>query len=380
MAQPLFGPGKPLSSPLYMASVYDVGDADTCDAVLGNETPGFAYARDAHPNATHLAGHLATLEGAAWAHITSSGMAALSAVMLSLVRPGQQVLLSNRLYGKSTVLVRQELKRFGVESAVIDACDLDQVANALAAGPRLFLVETLSNPMLRLVDVDKIGKMCRAQRCKLFVDNTFATPILLKPLAHGADLVMESLTKMIGGHSDVTLGLVAGHDPDLAMTLGKVITTWGFTADPFPCWLTERSLYTLDLRMRTATANAAEVADFLAKQQGIVQVVYPGRPDHPDHGLACTLLPQGAGNMLAFEVPGDRAAVNRFLQAGPIPLCPSLGHATTTFSHPASSSHRADSPAGRAAQGITEGLLRLSVGIEPVDTILDQLSRHLQAI
>src|SRR5438552_14846993 len=204
------GPSTPLVPPLYQSSVYTLPDLDALDRVLNGEEPGYIYARDAHPNARHLAGRLAALEGAAWALVGGSGMASISTIILSLVQQGQRVLASNRLYGRTVQLFEQELIRFGVQSASVDCTDLDAVRAALQTSTRVLFVETMSNPLLRVVDIPALAELAHAHDCRLIVDNTFATPVLTRPLELGADVVMESLTKMIGGHSDVTLGVIAG--------------------------------------------------------------------------------------------------------------------------------------------------------------------------
>jgi cystathionine beta-lyase/cystathionine gamma-synthase len=188
---------------------------------------------------------------------------------------------------------------------------------------------------------------------------------------------MESLTKMIGGHSDVTLGLICGRN-DLLPQLTQTMSIWGLASNPFDCWLAQRGLATLPLRMRAASENAAALADWLAQQAGVTQVIYPGRPDHPDHDLAGRLLTGGFGNMLCFELKGGRDAVNRFLRhAAGIPFSPSLGHTTTTCSHPATTSHRYVSPAEKRRQGIGDGLVRLSVGVEDLGDIQREMARGL---
>jgi cystathionine beta-lyase/cystathionine gamma-synthase len=194
--------------------------------------------------------------------------------------------------------------------------------------------------------------------------------MLTRPVELGADFVMESLTKMLGGHSDVTLGLVCGDDEDRRTALCGAVSIWGLSANPFDCWLAERGIATLAVRMHAATANATQLADWLASQPGVARVLYPGRPDHPDHELAKDVLQSGFGNMLCFELEGGRAAVNHFLRRAPgIPFSPSLGHWATTLSHPATTSHRYVSAAEKRKQGISDGLLRLSVGIEDLKQI-----------
>jgi cystathionine gamma-synthase len=276
-------------------------------------------------------------------------------------------------------LFSQELSRFGIATDYVDANDLADVEAALNRGARMLFVETMSNPLLRVVDIDALAELCRRKRCLFVVDNTFATPVLCRPLERGADLVMESVTKMIGGHSDVTLGLVAGNDADMLPALNAAVSIWGLASNPMDCWLAERGLATLELRMRQACENAALLAEWLAEQPGVSRVVYPGRPDHPDHVLAKDVLTDGYGNMLCFELAGGRDAVNLFMRQAPgIPFSPSLGHHATTLSHPAATSHRYVSPAERRRQTITDGLIRLSVGPEDVEKIRHEMTLGLR--
>lgn len=372
-----FGPSTPLTPPLCPSAVYALPDLDALDRILDGQETGFIYARDAHPNARWLAAHLAEIEGAKWALATSSGMAAISAVVLATVEQGHRVLASLRLYGRTTQLFQQELPRLGVQTAFVDISDLEQVRDALQTPARLLFVETLSNPLLRVADLEALARLAHEAKCLLVVDNTFATPVLVRPLELGADFVVESLTKMIGGHSDVTLGLVCGSN-DIQAEVNQVASIWGLSSSPFDCWLAERGLSTLPLRMKTACANAAALAEWLAHQPGVPRVVYPGRADHADHELAGRLLHGGFGNMLCFDLAGGRPAVNRFLHQAPgIPFSPSLGHTTTTCSHPATTSHRYASSAEKEQQGITDGLVRLSVGVEDLSLIQGELAKGL---
>jgi cystathionine beta-lyase/cystathionine gamma-synthase len=376
-SQAELGVSKPLVPPLYQSSVYTLPDLDALDRIYDAGEPGFIYARDAHPNARRLAASLAAVEGGAWAAVTGSGMAAVSAILLATVEKGGRVVASNRLYGRSTQLLHQELARFGVQTTFVDVNDEGAVARALETPARLLFVETVSNPLLRVADLDALGRLAHERGCLFVVDNTFATPALCRPLERGADLVMESLTKMIGGHSDVTLGVVCGRG-DLQAEVGQVVSIWGLASNPFDCWLAERGLATLALRMRAASANSAALADWLAGQRGVARVLYPGRPDHPDHALAGRVLSGGHGNMLCFDLAGGREAVNRFLRrARGVPFSPSLGHFSTTCSHPASTSHRYVSPAERQRQGITDGLVRLSVGVEDLEAIQREMAKGL---
>jgi cystathionine beta-lyase/cystathionine gamma-synthase len=380
MAEPLppLGETTPLVPPLYQSSSYVLPDLDALDRVMNAERPGFFYARDSHPNGQHLAAELATLEGGEWAVVCASGMAAVSVAVLALLQQGERLVASNRLYGRTTQLFTQELARFGVRTTLVDTGEPGKVQDALDQPARVLFAETLSNPLLRLADVPALAEVAEARGATLIVDNTFATPVLARPLEWGAGLVMESLTKMMGGHSDVTLGAASGRDTDLLPQLAQVRSIWGLAPNPFDCWLAGRGLATLGVRMRAASANAAALADWLDEQPGVERVVYPGRRDHPDHGLASRLLRDGCGNMLCFELDGGREAVNHFMRRAPgIPFSPSLGHTTTTCSHPATTSHRYVSPAERRRQGIRDGLIRLSVGPEDLQHIRKELTRGL---
>ena len=376
---PPLGPSTPLVTPLFQSSVYTLPDLDALDRIMNAEEPGFIYARDAHPNAKHLGQLLAEAEGARWGIVTGSGMAAITALVVANVQQGQRIVASNRLYGRTTQLFTQELVRFGVATEYVDANDLPQVEAALAKGARLLFVETMSNPMVRVVDIPNLATLAHRHNCLFIVDNTFATPALTKPLEMGADLVMESLTKMISGHSDVTLGVVCGNDADMLPAVTAAVSIWGLASNPFDCWLAERGLATLELRMHAASHNASRLAEWLAEQPGVTRVVYPGRLDHPDHRLAPEILRGGFGNMMCFELEGGRDAVNRFMRQAPgIPFSPSLGHCSTTISHPVTTSHRYASPAERRRQGITDGLIRVSVGAEDVESIRHEMKKGLE--
>jgi cystathionine beta-lyase/cystathionine gamma-synthase len=370
MSDPSLGPSVPLTPPLYTSSVYNLPDLDALDRVMNGAEAGFIYARDGHPNAKHLADRLAALEGARWAVVTGSGMGALAAAFLGYVSGGDRIVASNRLYGRTNKLLNQELHRFGVKTKFVDVNDPAARDAAFEQPVKVLFVETMSNPLCRTADVPALADLAHRHGAKLIVDNTFASPVLFRPLGHGADLVMESLTKIIGGHSDVTLGVVAGNDPDLLPGVAQIVSTWGLAANPFDCWLCDRALPTLELRVRAAARNADALADWLAGQPGVSRVIFPGRADHPDHAVAKHLLGSEFGHMLCFELAGGREAVNRFMRQAPeIPFSPSLGHFATTISHPDTTSHRYESPAEKRRQGITDGLIRLSVGIEPLDAI-----------
>ena len=288
---------------------------------------------------------------------------------------------SSQLYGTTNKLLNRELSRFGVTTTFVDSNNFDAVKAALSAGPRpeVLFVETVSNPLCRVADLPALAELARGAGAKLMVDNTFASPVLCKPLAFGAAVVMESLTKIIGGHGDSMLGFLAGSDPELGKQVASSASAWGYHAAPFDCWLTARGLDTLGLRVSTAASNCAKAADFLAGKPGVVRVVSPTRPDHPDCAIARKVLPAGPGYIFAVELAGGREGVNRFMRAAGIdlPFAPSLGHASTTISYPDATSHRYVPEAEKRAMGITPGLVRVSVGCEPFEKLEAALARGL---
>jgi cystathionine gamma-synthase len=375
---------RPVVSPICPSVVYASPDADALDAQYEGRCQGYTYGREGHPNWTILAEKLDWMEGvpeeSGKGVVMASGMAAVGAVFQAVLKAGDHVAAGNQLYGRSLRLLREELPRMGVEVALADPTDGAAFAAAIRPETKLALVEVVSNPTLRVADMDAIAAACRDKDVLLAVDNTFTTPRLYRPFAHGADFVVHSVTKMLAGHSDVTLGYAAARDPALARRLYDVAVTWGLTPSPFDCWLAERGLHSFELRFDRAQANAAALADHLTGLGGIEAVLYPGRPDHPDHNRAVALLGGQSGNMVSFRLKGGRTQVNRFLRAAEhIPFAPTLGDIGTTLSHPASSSHRALTPEGRAALGITEGFIRVSVGIEDIELLKREFTAAVAA-
>ncbi len=241
---------------------------------------------------------------------------------------------------------------------------------AIRPETRMILVEVVSNPTLRVADMEGIARLAKARGILLAVDNTFTTPRGYRPFDHGADIVIHSVTKLLAGHSDATLGYVSVRDAGLRKAIYDFAVTTGMTPSPFDCWLAERGMMSFHLRYDRAEANAAELAGALAGMAGISRVLYPTRPDHPDHNRAVALLGDRGGNMVSFELTGGRAAANALTRAMPnVAFAPTLGDIGTTLSHPASSSHRAVDKDARAALGISEGFFRISVGVEDIDML-----------
>ena len=371
---------RPVVSPIWPSVVWASPDADALDDQYEGRAQGWTYAREGHPNWAILADKLDWLEGAEGGVVTSSGMAAVGAVVKAALSAGDHVVAGSQLYGRSLRMLRDELPRMGVEVTLADPTDGAAFAAALRPETRLALVEVVSNPTLRVADMAAIGGACRERGVALAVDNTFTTPALYRPFEHEADFVIHSVTKMLAGHSDVTLGYAAARDPEHARRLTEVVVTWGWTPSPFDCWLAERGLATFELRLARAQANAAALADHLAGLAGVEAVLYPARADHPDHARARALFGGQGGTMVSFRLAGGRAEVNRFLRgAEHIPFAPTLGDVGTTLSHPASSSHRGLTEERRAALGITEGFVRVSVGVEDVGLLKRELSEAVAA-
>jgi O-succinylhomoserine sulfhydrylase len=356
---------SPVVTPLSPSVVFASRTPDELDAQYEGREQGFTYAREGHPNATVLAQRLDALEAAENGIVTSSGMAAVTAALMGLLSAGDHIIGGDQLYGRSLRMMKDDLPRFGIETSLADPTDIASFEAALRPNTRAVLVEVVSNPTLRIADMAGIAALCAKHDILLMVDNTFTTPRGYQPFAHGADVVIQSVTKLLAGHSDVTLGYVAAKDPGHQKQIYDFAVTTGMTASPFDCWLAERGLATFDLRFERAQQTAAALADHLAGLSGVERVIYPSRTDHPDHARAMALLDGQGGNMLSFEVHGGRAAANALtLAAEGIAFAPTLGDVGTTLSHPASSSHRALTPEGRAALGMTEGFFRVSVGLE----------------
>lgn len=368
-------------TPLQQSVVYASPSPDALDAQYEGTTKGYTYAREGHPNAEVLASKIDMLEGATGGLITGSGMAAVTAVLMGLLKAGDHVLGGDQLYGRSLRLMTQDLPRFGITTGLADPTDAVAFEAAITPETKMILVEVVSNPTLRVADMEGIAALARKHGLLLVVDNTFTTPFGYRPFDHGADVVIHSVTKLLAGHSDVTLGYAVAKDPVHQKAIYDFAVTTGLTPSPYECWLAERGLYTFPLRFDRAEANARSLADHLATLPGVETVLYPGRSDHPDFARAQALLGGRDGNMVSFVIKGGRAEANRMIEAVPqLAFAPTLGDVGTTVSHPASSSHRALTPEARAALGMTEGFFRVSVGIEEIDLLKADFSQALDAV
>jgi cystathionine gamma-synthase len=368
-------------TPLQPSVVYSTEGPAALDRIYAGEAAGYSYAREGHPNADVVAAKIDALEGIDGGLVVGSGMAAVTAALMGVLKAGDHVLAATQLYGRSLRLLDNDLPRFGIATSRADATDGDAFAAAMRPETRMILVEAVSNPMLRVADMDALRRIATERGALLVLDNTFTTPACLRGSDVGADIVIHSVTKLLAGHSDVTLGYVAARDPELRRAMVDFATSAGLTPSPFDCWLAERGLQSFELRFARAQANAAALADAVAGHGAVARVLYPGRPDHPDHARAAALLGVNFGTMVTFELGGGRDAVERFAAAAPgFAFAPTLGDVATTLSHPASSSHRALTSEARAALGISEGTLRVSLGIEPTEEVIDGLAAALAAV
>jgi cystathionine beta-lyase/cystathionine gamma-synthase len=373
-------PTEPLSQPIQMTTVYRCEDPQQADALLAGHQAGYVYRRDDHPNADLLAEKCRLLHGAARSAVCASGMSALGAIVLSQLCAGDHLVVSNQLYGRSLSLLTQETARLGITASVVDTSSLEEVERAFQNQTRLLVAETIGNPALRVCDIAALAAIAHERGACLAVDNTFASPVVCRPLELGADFVIESLTKIMNGHSDVLLGALCGHERHWER-LPTVLRSWGLMANPFECWLAVRGLGTLALRVERANSNAQLAAAHLSQSPKVTRVLYPGLQSHPDYTLARRQFGTQSGAMVTFVLDGGLAAAERLIRSSRrIPFSPSLGELCTTLSHPASTSHRALSEAARSASGIDGGMIRLSVGIESPEYVLSALDEALTAV
>ena len=374
-------PQPPVNVPIYQSSTFEVGSAQDLADLLEFRTFGHSYTRYSNPTHAALQDALAELEGADAAEVTASGMAAVHAALLSSVEPGDHVIAPVALYGGTFSLLAGMLERHGIGHSFVDQTDASALEAAITDRTRLIWLETIANPTTDLPDIAAVAEMAHRHGLSVAVDNTFASPYLCNPLSLGADLVVHSLTKYIGGHSDLLGGVVLGSAERIAAARHVVVEVGG-SFNPFEAFLALRGLKTLALRMERHSANARAVARALEGCAGISAVRYPGLASHPQHELAQRELRHGmAGGMMAIELAGGRAAGERFLdEIGVAVHATSLGGVDTLCSHPASSSHRQFDEAELRAAGLTGGTIRVSIGLEDADDLVADLAAAAEAV
>ncbi len=368
-----------MAEAIHPAAVYGFADPShlddrrLADPSLGN------YSRDGMANAASLERAVADLEGADGAHATSSGMAALALVFLSFLRAGDEIIIAPNAYCDTETLLVDELGRYGIRTVFADMGDPADVARKLSPATRLIHAESIVNPSLTLSDLTGLGKLAKAHGCLLSVDNTLATPLLCRPLEHGADLVIHSVTKFLGGHHDLTAGIVCGRD-DLIARLRYTGYLYGPTLNPFAAWLAVRGIKTLAPRMDWISRTATNVATFLEGHQAVSVVRYPALASYRQADLAAAMLPNGAGGVMLVALEGGPAAVSELIKhLDLIAYAPSLGGPTTTVSYPPITLHRQGLPGGGAPRS-GSATIRLSIGLEGADDLIADLAQALDGL
>lgn len=377
--RPDAGDSTPLSVPLYQTSSFAFDDPDALREALVRPDRGFAYSRFGNPTTRALEDAVAGLEGAAGGLATGSGMAAVNLVLLGLLGSGDHVVAQRRLYGGTTTTLQDLAGRFGVEVSYIDGHDENELRGAIRPDTAMLYLETISNPMARVTDLPAMAGIARSAGAITVVDNTFATPLLCRPIEHGADIVLHSATKYLGGHSDIVGGVVVSASTELHQRLWRRLVDFGSQADPFAAWLTIRGLQTLSVRLEKQCANTRELAQRLAEHPAVSTVYWPGLVKHPDHEVARRIL-SDYGGLLAFDLIGGHAAAYDLLRKVRLVTSGvSLGGVETLAMHPASTSHRDMTDDELRAMGIGQSTIRLSVGIEHPDDLWADLAAALDS-
>ncbi|XAT60840.1 aminotransferase class I/II-fold pyridoxal phosphate-dependent enzyme [Rhodobacteraceae bacterium Araon29] len=373
---------RPVVTPLSPSVVYASDSPDMLDDQYDGKLSGFTYAREGHPNGKALSQILDRLEAAENGIVTGSGMSAVTSAIMATLSNGDHIIAGDQLYGRSLRLMGEELPRLGISVTLANASSSQDIARAINPNTKMVLIEGISNPTLRVADLNGISAICKDAGILLAVDNTFTTPKAFQPLKHGADIAIHSVTKLLAGHSDVTLGYVVAKDPNLNKRIYDFAVTTGLTASPFDCWLAERGLLTFDLRFEKAQKTAENLADALAIHPKVARVLYPMRNDHPDVNLAKIHFEENGCNMVSFELADKtRAAANLFTQRlDGIAFAPTLGDVGTTLSHPVSSSHRSMMASDREKNGISEGFFRVSVGLETPEDLISAFKNALDQL
>ena len=370
------GARSPLAPDLSPAAVHVYRDLDDYDAVARGERPGHYYGRNSNSNRDMLERAVAELEGAESGVATGSGMSALHAAILALAPRPATIVATRELYGGTAALLRQDLEPAGYEVCFLDFGDLDAVRRSMD-GAGLVLAETITNPLCHVPDLEAIGAMARERQIPFLVDNTFASPILCRPLELGATVVMHSATKYLGGHSDLVAGVIVGGAAVMSAARTRSVRT-GTPLGPFEAWLALRGLRTLELRMRRHSDSSLALARAMRTMPGVARVHHPLLEGSPSREVARRLLPQGAGGMMAFDLQGGRGAVQRMMDRFQlVSFAASLGGVETTISYPEITSHRSMTAQERAELGVGPGTVRVSVGIEDADDVIADFAQAL---
>ena len=367
-----------LVPPLHLATTYHLGTAEQGAAIFAGEKDAFVYSRWANPTVATFERRAAALEHGEAAVATASGMAAISAALLTVLKAGDHLVAARAIYPSTYHLCVQQLASLGIESSFVDATDPATVEAAIRSNTRLIYLETPGNPLLSLCDLAAIGAIARARGITTICDNTFASPINQRPLDLGIDVVVHSATKYFCGHGDAVGGLVVSNRAFVERCLTEPIRYYGGIMAPFTAYLMLRGTQTMPLRVQRHNSNALALAQWLEAHPAVEWVRYPGLPSHPQHALAARQMTGGYGGMVCFEVKGGVEAGSRLMNAVRIcALAVSLGDARSLITHPASTTHSVVTREARLAQGVTDGLVRLSVGLEDLEDLMADLDGGL---
>ena len=367
-------------TPIYQTSTFSFRDVEHGAALFAGEEEGYIYSRFCNPTIADLENTVAEMEHGYKAIGCASGMAAVSVVYTAYLSAGAHIVAHNALYGASMTILETIFKKFGVESAFVDTTVLDNVINAIRPNTKLIFLETPANPTMGICDIKAICEVAKQHNIAVCVDNTFCSPYLQKPLDLGADVVLHSMTKFINGHADIVGGIVVAKNKEEYDRMLPSMRNLGFNMDPHQAFLVRRGLKTLGIRMKCAQENAAKVALFLENHPKVKSVLYPGLPSHPQYQLAQRQM-SGPGAMISFELKGGFEAGKTMMNNVELAvLAVSLGGIETLIQHPASMTHSKLSKEAREKAGITDGLVRLSVGIEEVEDIIADLEQAMMKI
>ncbi|MBD3160549.1 MAG: aminotransferase class I/II-fold pyridoxal phosphate-dependent enzyme [Candidatus Eisenbacteria bacterium] len=374
---PLYGG---VSTPIYQSSTFSFRSGDQGAARFAGEDSGFIYTRLGNPTTRALEQCVAELEGGYDALGTSSGMAAISTALLGCLDRGDHVVGTDAVYGPTRGFAEKHLTRFGIESSWVPTERIESIREAIRPNTRMLFIETPANPTIKLTDLEACGRIAKECGALLVVDNTFSSPVLQKPLRFGADVVLHSMTKYLNGHSDVVAGILIARDQEIHARLQAMLQNLGGTMDPHQAWLVLRGVRSLALRVEKAQENAGRLAAWLVEHPKIAWVSYPGMPSHPQHELMKKQM-AGPGAMISFGVRGGYEAAKRTIDEVRLAvLAVSLGGLETLIEHPASMTHTCLPRAEREEAGITDDLVRLSVGCEGFEDLRDDLEQALAKV
>jgi len=370
-------PFQETSEALFLTSGYAYETPEQAEARFKGEADGFVYSRFSNPTVTMFEERIAALEGAPCARATASGMAAVTTTFLCALRSGDHVVAAKAMFGACRYVIEEVLSRYGITNTLVDGDDVKQWADAMRPNTKMLFLETPANPTLAIVDLKAVAKIAGDRGARLVVDNAFASPALQRPMEFGAHIVVHSSTKYIDGQGRVLGGVILCDKPFLKDHLQTFYRNTGPAMSPFNAWVHLKSLETLSLRVRAHCENADVVANFLAEQKKVTRVLYPFRPDHPQHNLARAQM-EGGGGVVTFEVSGGKAAAYRVANALKlIDISNNLGDTKSLITHPATTTHQRLSPEARAALGVTDSMMRLSVGLEDPADLCEDLEQAL---